>query len=152
MVRTSLDDLRPVEEHLGILVKDLRIVFTVWTIITVILAAFSKIIIEQWMLSLGSFIDGSTVYSPERWLRLRWGIVLLIGLLAITPYFLFVINRFTRPGLLPKERFLMASASMFTIFFLWAGLPFFWIIIGPFILTELDVREAPECTHTQKVS
>ena len=32
----------------------------------------------------------------------------------------------------------MSSASLFTIFFLWLGLPTFWIVIGPYILTELD--------------
>ena len=138
MVRTSLDDLRPAEEHLGILVKDLRIVFGIWIIITTIIALFSKEIIEQWMLSLGDFIEGSTVYSPERWLRLRWGIVLLVGMLVVAPYFLYVLNRFTRPGLLPKERILMSTASVFTILFLWIGLPTFWLFIGPFILIELD--------------
>ena len=138
MVRTSLDDLRPAEEHLGILAKDLRIVFGIWIIITTIIALFSKEIIEQWMLSLGDFIEGSTVYSPERWLRLRWGIVLLVGMLVVAPYFLYVLNRFTRPGLLPKERILMSTASVFTILFLWIGLPTFWLFIGPFILIELD--------------
>ena len=138
MVRTSLDELRPAEEHLAILAKDLRVVFCVWIFITAILAFFSKEIIDQWMKSLGPFIDGSTVYSPERWLRLRWGIVLLVGMLVVAPYFLYMVNRFTRPGLLPKERLLMSSASLFTIFFLWLGLPTFWIVIGPYILTELD--------------
>ncbi|DAC24721.1 MAG TPA: hypothetical protein HA345_01170, partial [Candidatus Thalassarchaeaceae archaeon] len=112
MVRTSLDDLRPAEEHLGILAKDLRLVFGIWVIITTIIALFSKEIIEQWMFSLGNLIEGSTVYSPERWLRLRWGIVLLVGMLVVAPYFLIVLNRFTRPGLLPKERILMSTASV----------------------------------------
>ncbi len=138
MVRTSLDDLRPAEEHLGILAKDLRLVFGIWVIITTIIALFSKEIIEQWMFSLGNLIEGSTVYSPERWLRLRWGIVLLVGMLVVAPYFLIVLNRFTRPGLLPKERILMSTASVFTILFLWIGLPTFWLFIGPFILIELD--------------
>ena len=138
MVRTSLDELRPAEEHLAIFAKDLRVAFCVWIFITTILAVFSKEIIDQWMMSLGPFIDGSTVYSPERWLRLRWGIVLLVGMLVVAPYFLYIVNRFTRPGLLPKERLLMSSASIFTIFFLWFGLPTFWIVIGPYILTELD--------------
>ena len=138
MVRTSLDDLRPAEEHLGILAKDLRLVFGIWIIITTIIALFSKDIIEQWMLSLGDIIEGSTVYSPERWLRLRWGIVLLVGMLIVAPYFLYVLNRFMHPGLLPKERILMSTASIFTILFLWIGLPTFWLFIGPFILIELD--------------
>ena len=138
MFRTSLDDLKPAEEHLSILARDIRIVFGMWIIITTILAIFSKDIIEQWMLSLGSFIDGSTVYSPERWLRLRWGIVLLVGMLAVSPYFLYVVNRFTRPGLLPNERLLMSIASVFTILFLWIVLPMFWLLISPLILIELD--------------
>ena len=139
MFRTSLDNLKPAEEHLSILARDIRIVFGMWIIITTILAIFSKDIIEQWMLSLGPFIEGSTVYSPERWLRLRWGIVLLVGMLAVSPYFLYVMNRFTRPGLLPNERLLMSIASVFTILFLWIVLPMFWLLISPRILIELDM-------------
>ena len=59
-------------------------------------------------------------------------------MLAVSPYFLYVVNRFARPGLLPNERLLMLIASVFTILFLWILLPMFWLLISPLILIELD--------------
>ena len=149
MFRTSLDDLKPPEEHLSILAKDIRNVFATWIVITTIIAFFSNDIIEQWMMSLGPFIEGSTVYSPERWLRLRWGIVLLVGMLAVSPYFLYVLNRFSHPGLLPNERLLMLAASVFTVIFLWIVLPLFWLFISPFILIELDTLNSVNGLNNQ---
>ena len=149
MFRTSLDDLKPPEEHLSILAKDIRNVFATWIVITTIIAFFSNDIIEQWMMSLGPFIEGSTVYSPERWLRLRWGIVLLVGMLAVSPYFLYVLNRFSHPGLLPNERLLMLAASVFTVIFLWIVLPLFWLFISPLILIELDTLNSVNGLNNQ---
>ena len=71
---------------------------------SIIVSLFIDQIIATWITSFEYEISELTVYSPERWLRMRWGTVMLAGLILSIPYASYLISKFVNPGLYHFER------------------------------------------------
>ena len=71
---------------------------------SIIISIFIDDIISIWISSFEFQISELTVYSPERWLRMRWGTVMLAGLIFSLPYASFLISKFVAAGLYSFER------------------------------------------------
>lgn len=55
-------------------------------------------------LPLGAASMNLSVYSPFDWLEVRWSVAILLSIFTIMPYTSFKLQKFARPGMLPRER------------------------------------------------
>ena len=101
---------------------------------SIIISLFIDDIISIWISKFQFEISELTVYSPERWLRMRWGSVMLGGFVVTTPYAAYLLNRFVKPGLLPLERKFIRSLIIFSTFIVCIIVPLSWYIFSPTIL------------------
>ena len=100
-------------------------------LVSAVWSFFVDEILQAWLTTLPVGTDDMTVYSPHRWLQLRWGLVALLGLLTISPLIGQQFLRFIRPGALPREmtlaKFVVITAVMTIIF----SIPLLWLEILP---------------------
>ena len=61
---------------------------------SIVASIFIDEIISSWISSFDLSTAELTVYSPERWLRMKWGTVLLAGLIISIPYASYLIYKF----------------------------------------------------------
>ncbi|MBA46107.1 MAG: hypothetical protein CMB31_05920 [Euryarchaeota archaeon] len=106
--------------------------------VSIIASIFIDQIISFWI---NSFTYGSnelTIYSPNRWLRMRWGTVLLTGLLFSIPYGSYLLNRFIKPGLFHNEQIIIQLFIIFSTIMLSFFVPLCWYFIAPSIISDLS--------------
>ena len=111
---------------------------------SIIISIFIDDIISIWISSFEFQISELTVYSPERWLRMRWGTVMLAGLIISIPYASFLISKFVDPGLYSFERKFIRYLIGFSTMVICTIIPYCWFVISPkmmSVLTEVTAIE-----------
>ena len=111
---------------------------------SIFISFFIDEIISTWISSFEFEISELTVYSPERWLRMRWGTVMLAGLIISIPYGSFLISKFVNPGLYPFERKFILYLIGFSTLVICTIVPYCWFVISPTIMKEFTEITAIE--------
>jgi len=131
VVRTAHDRLLPVQSHLEELASRWQFLMLLLLVACIGWSFVVDEILAAWLASLPVASEEMTVYSPHRWLQLRWGLVGLLGLLSISPLIGHQFLDFIRPGALPREltltRFVIA-ASIVTVVL---AIPLLWLELLP---------------------
>ncbi len=131
MVRTAHDELQPVQSHLEEFATRGRRLLLALVFVSAIWSFFVDIILQAWLTTLPVATNEMTVYSPHRWLQLRWGLVALLGLLSISPLIGQQFLRFIRPGTLPRELTLAKFAVITAVMTIISSIPLLWLKILP---------------------
>lgn len=102
----SSDRRRPLSEHLSELHRSIRKSAILLAIAAIAWAYGTDSLMRAWLnsLPLGAASLDLSVYSPFEWLEIRWSLAILLALLTVMPVLSFQLQRFARPGLLPRER------------------------------------------------
>ena len=129
----SMDDL---STHLNDVFVFIKKWFIAFLFASIIVTIFIDQIISTWISSFEFDISELTVYSPERWLRMRWGTVMLAGLIMSIPYASFLIIKFVDPALYDFERKLILNLIGFSTLVIFIIIPYCWFIISPNIMKD----------------
>ena len=103
---------------------------------SIVASIFIDEIISSWILSFDLSTAELTVYSPERWLRMKWGTVLLAGLIISIPYASYLIYKFVKPGLYEFERKFILWLISISCLLICILAPYFWYFISPNFIAE----------------
>ncbi len=106
--------------------------------VSIIASIFIDDIISYWINSFSFGSNDLTIYSPDRWLRMRWGTVLLTGLLFTIPYGSYLLNRFIKPGLFHNEQIVIQLFIIFSTIIVCIFVPLCWYYIAPSIISDLS--------------
>ena len=111
---------------------------------SIVASIFIDEILASWISSFDFDIAELTVYSPERWLRMKWGTVMLAGLITSIPFASFFIYKFVKPGLYEFERkFILYLISISSIVICTIA-PYCWYVIAPNYIKEFTAMTALE--------
>ena len=106
--------------------------------VSIILSLFIDEIIVQWINAFNLQLSQLTVYSPDRWLRMKWGTLMLAGFIITVPYASLLLNRFVSPGLFSFERTLISRLILFSTLLVFTFIPYCWYILTPSIMLGLS--------------
>ncbi len=97
---------RPVSEHFTELHAILRSSTILLLLAMIVWTYTSDSLMLLWLdtLPLGAASMDLSVYSPFDWLEVRWSIAILLSIITVMPYTSLKLQKFARPGMLPRER------------------------------------------------
>ena len=133
---TPLDTMDEISTHFNEVFSSTKKWLISFLIASIIVSLFIDQIIATWITSFDYEISELTVYSPERWLRMRWGTVMLAGLIISIPYGSYLISKFVYPGLYPFERIIIQCLIGFSTVLICTIVPYSWFVISPNIMKE----------------
>ena len=111
---------------------------------SIIVSFFIDQIISLWITSFEYKISELTVYSPDRWLRMRWGTVMLCGLIISIPYASYLVGKFVYPGLYAFERKFILYLIGFSTLLISTAVPYCWFVISPNVMNQFTEITAIE--------
>ena len=111
---------------------------------SIVASIFIDEILASWISSFDFDIAELTVYSPERWLRMKWGTVMLAGLITSIPFASFFIYKFVKPGLYEFERKFMLYLISISSIVICTIAPYCWYVIAPNYIKEFTEMTALE--------
>lgn len=141
---TPLDTMDDISTHFNEAISLIKKWLISFLVASIIVSLFIDEIISIWITSFEYQISELTVYSPERWLRMRWGTVMLAGLIISVPYASFLITKFVYPGLYQFERNVIKYLIGFSTMLICILVPYCWFVISPNIMKEFTEITAIE--------
>ena len=133
---TPSDSMDDISTHLNDVFIFIKKWFIAFLFASIIVTIFIDQIISTWISSFEFDISELTVYSPERWLRMRWGTVMLAGLIMSFPYASLLMIKFVNPALYDFERKLILNLIGFSTLAICLIIPYCWFIISPNIMKD----------------
>ncbi|MEC7042175.1 MAG: twin-arginine translocase subunit TatC [Candidatus Thermoplasmatota archaeon] len=150
---TPLDTMEEISTHFNEVFSSTKKWLISFLIASIIVSLFIDQIIETWITSFEYEISELTVYSPERWLRMRWGTVMLAGLIISIPYGSYLISKFVNPGLYPFERIIIQYLIGFSTLLICTLVPYSWFVISPNIMKEFtDITAIEQISASYDIS
>ncbi len=127
--------------HFNELYNSLKKWITVWFLTSIICSFIIDDIISSWINSFPYSTSNLTVYSPNRWLTMRWGSVLLVGFIFSLPYASIMIDRFIKPALMQYELLMVRSLILISTSMISIVIPYLFYF-APTIFVELSSNTA----------
>lgn len=100
------DRPKPASEHFSELHSIIRASTVLMLVVMLAWSYGTDSLMRLWLdsLPMGAASMNLSLYSPFDWLEIRWSLAILLSILTVMPYFSVRLQRFARPGLLPRER------------------------------------------------
>lgn len=125
-------------DHLSELITYCKKWILLWLSASIICSFFIDAVINNWIASFDYSLSDLSIYSPDRWLRMRWGSVLLAGFIISFPYASMMIDRFVKPALMPFELMMIRILNIITTFMICVIVPVFWYYIAPNSINQIS--------------
>ncbi len=123
--------------HFNEFFNSLKKLIMIWFITSIISAFIIDDIISSWINSFPYSTSNFTIYSPNRWLTMRWGSVLLVGFIFSLPYASIMIDRFIKPALMQYELLMVRILNLISTLLICMVIPYFFYL-APGIVIELS--------------
>lgn len=127
--------------HFNEMYNSLKKWILVWFLTSIICAFIIDDIISSWINSFPFSESNLTVYSPNRWLTMRWGSVLLVGFIFSLPYASIMIDRFIKPALMQFELLMVRFLIIISTSMICVVIPYLFYF-APSIFVEFSTNTA----------
>ena len=138
------DDVH-METSLSIHFNELYYSIKKWILICFLTSFFCGFIIDDiissWINSFPYSTSNFTIYSPNRWLTMRWGSVILVGFIFSLPYASIMIDRFIKPALMQYELLMVRLLNIISTILICMAIPFFFYL-SPGIVIDISTYSA----------
>jgi len=121
----------PLNSHFSELISYSKKWILIWLTSSILCSFFIDMVMSNWIVTFDYSLSDLTIYSPDRWLRMRWGSVLLGGFIISFPYASIMVDRFVKPALMPFELKMIRILNIFAMMLICIIVPFFWYYIAP---------------------